>query len=186
MTNHRIGYGRVSTRDQNLDSQSDQLAAAACNQIFIEKITGTKLHRPEFLAALAELRAGDTLVVTRLDRLGRSTRDLIEIADSLERRGAELEVLEQAIDTRSIEGRLFYRLLSSFAEFEHDMMRSRTMDGLAAARARGRTGGRKSKLTPTQTAAIRRRYAEGEPMTEIAAAFNVSRPTAYRALQAAS
>ena len=182
MTSHRIGYGRVSTRDQQLEAQQDQLAEAGVDRIFVEKITGTKIDRPQLNAARDALREGDTLVVTRLDRLGRSTKDLLEIAGDLEARGVELEVIEQSINTKTPEGRLFFRMVSSFAEFEHDMMRSRTMDGLAAARARGRVGGRRSKLSASQVAAIQRRYADGESVTDIAASFNVSRPTAYRAI----
>lgn len=183
MTSQRIGYGRVSTMDQNPDSQRDVLTSAGVDQTFIDHYTGTKSSRPEWNKAQAQLRTGDTLVVTRLDRLGRSTKDLLEIASLLDAQGVNLEVTEQNINTTTPEGRLFFTMVAAFAEFEHSMMRARTLDGLAAARARGRKGGRKAKLTEKQIAGVRARNAAGEPITDIAASFNVSRPTIYRALR---
>lgn len=179
----RIGYGRVSTIDQNLDSQQDALTAAKVDRLYIEKITGTKAHRPELDKALDVLRAGDTLVITRLDRLGRSTKDLLTIAAQLETVGVQLEVLEQSIDTSTAEGKLFFTMVAAFAEFEHSMMRSRTMDGLAAARARGRSGGRKAKLSPAAVRQAQAMYASREhTVQEIADVLGVSRPTVYRAI----
>lgn len=183
MTAHRIGYGRVSTTDQNPDSQRDALEAAGVDRLFVEKITGTKASRPELIRARDALRAGDTLVVTRLDRLGRSTKDLLTIAGELQDGGVALEVLEQNIDTRTAEGKLFFTMIAAFAEFEHAIMVSRTKDGLAAARARGRKGGRKPKMTPARIAQAKELY-EGRTKTvqDIADLFGVSRPTIYRAL----
>jgi DNA invertase Pin-like site-specific DNA recombinase len=122
-------------------------------------------------------------MITRLDRLGRSTKDLLEISQWLRDNGINLVATEQNIDTRTPEGRLFFTLMAAFAEFEHDLMVARTMDGLAAARARGRNGGRKPKITATQAMAIRKRYEEGETVIALAKSFNVSRPTIYRALE---
>lgn len=185
MTNQRIGYGRVSTDDQNPDSQEDALLAARCEQVFIEKMSGTKASRPKWNECKATLRKGDTLVITRLDRLGRSTKDLLEIADYLETKGVNLVATEQdGIDTTTPHGKLFFTMVAAFAEFEHSMMKSRTMDGLAAARARGRKGGRRNALSPQQIDAIRNLYETGETtVSEIAEAFKVSRPTVYRALE---
>lgn len=185
MTNQRIGYGRVSTDDQNPDSQKDALIAAGCEQYFIEKMSGTKASRPKWNECKTTLRKGDTLVITRLDRLGRSTKDLLEIADYLETKGVNLVATEQdGIDTTTPHGKLFFTMVAAFAEFEHSMMKSRTMDGLAAARARGRKGGRRAALSPKQIDAIRNLYETGETtVSEIAEAFKVSRPTVYRALE---
>ena len=184
MTSQRLGYGRVSTQDQNLDAQRDALKKAGVDKIFIEKITGTKASRPELDKLRAQMRQGDTLVVTRLDRLGRSTKDLLSISSELEDIGVELEVLEQSINTKSAEGKLFFTLIAAFAQFEHDLMVARTKDGLAAARARGRMGGRKPKLTEAQKKQVQTLYAAKElTVREIAALFNITPPTVYRALE---
>ena len=186
MTTHRIGYGRVSTTDQNPDSQHDALTLAKVDKIFIEKFSGTKASRPEFIKARDALRVGDTLVVTRLDRLGRSTKDLLTIASELEAGGVDLEVIEQKIDTSTPEGKLFFTMIAAFAEFEHGIMVNRTLDGLAAARARGRKGGRKAKMTPARIAEARRLYSAGDKtVQQIADLFEVSRQTVYRCLDSA-
>lgn len=182
MTGQLIGYGRVSTSDQNPASQQDALTDAGCSKIYIDLFTGTKASRPQWDLCREHLRPGDTLVVTRLDRLGRSTKDLLEISEWLRVSGIQLLATEQSINTTTPEGRLFFTMMSAFAEFEHDVMRARTMDGLAAARARGRLGGRKPKISSAQAAGIRRRYNDGETIASLAASFNVSRPTIYRAL----
>jgi DNA invertase Pin-like site-specific DNA recombinase len=182
MTTHRIGYGRISTTDQNANSQQDALKRANVDRLFIDTFTGTKASRPELDKAREQLREGDVLVITRLDRLGRSTADLLNIVSDLEERGVQLEVLEQSIDTSTPEGKLFFTMVAAFAEFERELMRSRTMDGLAAARARGRLGGRKPKLSGKQTVEVARLYDDGRPVQEIAELFGVSRPTVYRAL----
>ena len=135
----KIGYGRVSTRDQNPDAQHDALAAARCDQVFIDKASGKLAHRAELDRALLAARAGDQLVVTKLDRLGRSLEHLISLSRELQERGVDLVVLDQGIDTSTAIGRMFFQILGAIAK--HALMSERTMDGLAAARARGRTAG---------------------------------------------
>jgi DNA invertase Pin-like site-specific DNA recombinase len=183
-TNQKFGYGRVSTVDQNLDGQKDALLRAGATRVFVEKITGTKASRPELDLLRQILREGDTVYITRIDRLGRSVRDLLEIVSDFEAKGVNLKVLEQNIDTTSSEGRLFFHMVAAFAEFEHSIMVSRTKDGLAAARARGRVGGRKAKLTDAQISKLRALYNQKNlTVLEIAQMFQVSRPTVYRALE---
>jgi len=186
----RIGYGRVSTRDQNPDAQHDALTAAGCEQIFIDKASGKLARRPELdKALLVAHRRGDQLVITKLDRLGRSLEHLIELSAQLHSRGVDLVVLDQSIDTSTAMGRMFFQILGSIAEFEHALMSERTLDGLAAARARGRTGGQKAKLTTRQAKIARDMYEETGPdgrrvhtVAQIAAEFGVTRPTIYRHL----
>jgi DNA invertase Pin-like site-specific DNA recombinase len=186
----RIGYGRVSTRDQHPEAQHDALAAAGCEEVFIETASGKLAKRPQLENALLSAnRTGDQLVITKLDRLGRSLEHLIELSRHLQERGVDLVVLDQGIDTSTAVGRLFFQIIGAIAEFEHAVMSERTMDGLAAARARGRTGGQKPKLGPRQVRLAREMYDElGEDgkrahtVAQIAAEFGVSRPTIYRQL----
>lgn len=182
MTSKTFGYARVSTVDQNTTSQEDALKAAGARDIYLDHFTGTKASRPELDKLLAQLRAGDTLMVTRLDRLGRSTRDLLDLVTNLDRMAVNLRVLEQQIDTGSAEGRLFFTMIAAFAEFEREIMRARTLDGLAAARARGRNGGRRPSLTASQAEIARTLITNGKSVTQVAADLGVSRPTIYRAL----
>jgi DNA invertase Pin-like site-specific DNA recombinase len=190
----RIGYGRVSTRDQHPQAQHDALTAAGCEQIFTDKASGKLASRPELdKALLSASRAGDQLVVTKLDRLGRSLEHLIQLSRELERRGVDLVVLDQGIDTSTALGRMFFHILGAIAEFEHALMSERTRDGLAAARARGRTGGQKPKLGPRQVALARQMYDERDgggrrryTVAQIAAEFGVTRPTIYRHLSPAT
>ncbi len=188
----KIGYGRVSTRDQNPDAQHDALAAAGCEEVFIDKVSGKLARRPELDRALLVARGGDQLVVTKLDRLGRSLEHLIDLSKDLQARTVDLVVLDQGIDTSTAIGRMFFQILGAIAEFEHVLMSERTMDGLAAARARGRTGGQKPKLTPRQARIAQQMYGETGPdgkrrytVAQIAAEFGVSRPTIYRHLGSA-
>ena len=186
----RTGYGRVSTRDQHPDAQHDALAAAGCEQIFIDKASGKLARRPELdKALLSANRSGDQLVITKLDRLGRSLEHLIELSRLLQTRGVDLVVLDQGIDTSTAVGRMFFQVLGAIAEFEHALMSERTLDGLAAARARGRTGGQRPKLGPRQIKLARQMYDETgddgkrkHTVAQIAAEFGVSRPTIYRHL----
>ena len=186
----RIGCGRVSTRDQNPDSQRDALAAAGCDRILIDKASGKLARRPELDKALLVARAGDYLVVTKLDRLGRSLEDLIALSKELQGGDINLMVLDQGIDTSTAVGRMFFQILGAIAEFEHALMSERTRDGLEAARARGRTGGHRPKLTPRQAKIVRAMYEETGPdgrrlhtVQQIADEFGVTRPTIYRHLQ---
>ncbi len=186
----KIGYGRVSKRDQNPDAQHGALTKASCVKVFIDEGAGRELaKRPRLDAALEFLREGDTLVITKLDRLGRSLKNLIELAGDLEKRGVDLLVIDQNIDTTSPAGKLFFHIVGAFAQFERDMISERTRDGLEAARARGRTGGRKPKLSGKQVDHARRLYDERDEagkrrytVAEIAGLLKVSRKTIYRSL----
>lgn len=179
----RIGYARVSTRDQHPEAQADALTAAGCERVFTDKASGKLARRPELDEALRGLRAGDQLAVTKLDRLGRSLEHLIDLSNDLQGRQVDLVVLDQGIDTSTAVGRMFFQILGSIAEFEHALMSERTMDGLAAARARGRTGGQKPKLGERQARLAREMYEAGElTVAQIAAEFGVTRPTIYRHL----
>ncbi len=185
----KIGYARVSTREQHPEAQNDALAAAGCDRVFVDKITGKLASRPELDKALMVLREGDQLVITKLDRLGRSLANLIELSRWLNEHGVDLVVLHQGIDTSTAIGRMFFHILGAIAEFEHELLSERTRDGLEAARARGRTGGQKPKLRPRQIALARQMYEETgddgkrkHTVQQIADELGVSRPTVYRAL----
>jgi DNA invertase Pin-like site-specific DNA recombinase len=186
----RIGYGRVSTRDQHPEAQYDALTAAGCEQVFLDTASGKLARRPELdKALLSANRAGDQLVITKLDRLGRSLEHLIDLSKKMQERGVDLVVLDQSINTSTPLGRMFFQILGSIAEFEHALMSERTRDGLAAARARGQSGGQKPKLGPRQVKLAREMYEEKGPdgkrahtVEHIAQEFGVSRPTIYRHL----
>src|SRR5918911_1838915 len=147
-----IGYARVSTDEQNLDSQIDALVKAGCERrhIFTDKVSGTKDRRPGLEQALSPLRPGDTLVVWRLDRLGRSLRHLIDTVTDLQERGIGFKSLTESIDTTTTGGRLVFNIFASLAEFEREIIWERANAGLSSARSRGRRGGPKHKLTPQQ------------------------------------
>ena len=138
----KIGYARVSTQDQNLDRQLDNLRAAGCERIFNEKMTGTRSDRPELKTMLLVLRAGDTLVIDSFSRLSRSTKDLLDLVDKLTGMGVHLVSLKENLDTTTATGKMMLTMLSALSQFERDLIAERTIDGLKAARARGRTGGR--------------------------------------------
>lgn len=148
-TSLRLGYARVSTHEQSLDSQVDALKQAGCERIYCDRISGTKAERPELDRLRDVLRPGDTLVLWRLDRLGRSLRDLITWTDWLSQSGVALHSLTEQIDTSHPAGKLTFHLFAALAEFERNLIRERTMAGLQAARARGRNGGRPPKLDST-------------------------------------
>ncbi|HCB1572585.1 TPA: recombinase family protein [Klebsiella quasipneumoniae] len=179
--NQRIGYARVSTDDQNLDLQRDALRQAGCSTIYEEAASGKSAARPELEQCRKALRAGDTLVVWRLDRLGRSLPDLVQIVADLEQRGVQFESLTEKIETGSASGKLQFHVFAALAEFERGLIRERTQAGLAAARARGRAGGRKPKLDDKQVREIRRLMTDPTiPVSQIAKSYKVSRTTIYK------
>jgi DNA invertase Pin-like site-specific DNA recombinase len=182
----RIGYGRVSTLDQHASIQRELLEAAGCERVFLDEgVSGAKASRPELDKCLAYLRPGDVLVVTKLDRLGRSVKNLIELAENLRERGIDLVATQQQIDTTTSTGKLLFTMLAAIAEFERDLIRERTMDGLAAARAEGRVGGRPAAVSQDVLDIALARRARGESTTSIARALGIGRSTMYRALQEA-
>ena len=179
-----LGYARVSTDDQHSEAQTDALTAAGCERVFTDHASGRLAKRPALSELLAYARRGDTLVITKLDRLGRSVANLIELASDLASRGIGLRVLDQGIDTTTPSGRAFFHIVAAIGEFEADMISERTRDGLASARARGRIGGRRPKLTGAKLATARRLVEEREhTMAEIAGIVGCSRATLYRALE---
>lgn len=178
-----LGYARVSTGDQELDLQHDALTAAGCLRIFSDTGSGALDDRPELTRLLDHLREGDTLVVWRLDRLGRSLRHLIDTVAMLAEREVGFVSLQESIDTTTPGGRLVFHVFAALAEFERDLIRERTNAGLAAARARGRKGGRPSVMTPDKLTVAREMYASGEhTVAAIAAVLGVSRASVYRHL----
>jgi DNA invertase Pin-like site-specific DNA recombinase len=181
--NQILGYARVSTADQNSDLQVDELTAVGCHRIFLEHASGAQAERPQLGHALDHLRSGDTLVVWRLDRLARSLRDLIDLVTTLEQRGVGFRSLHEQVDTTSPGGRLVFHLFGALAEFERDLIRERSLAGLAAARARGRNGGRPTVMTPAKVARARELYEQGDlTVVEIAKTLAVSRASIYRHL----
>lgn len=179
--NQRIGYARVSTDDQNLDLQRDALHLSGVQLIYEEMASGKAAGRPELDHCLKALRAGDTLVVWRLDRLGRSLPDLVRIVTELEENGIGFESIAEKIETASAAGKLVFHVFAALAEFERDLIREHTQAGLAAARARGRAGGRKPKLNARQIREIKRLMSDPTiPISQIAERFKVSRTTIYK------
>lgn len=178
--NRRIGYARVSTDDQNLDLQLDALKRAGCTRIYKEKLSGGTRKRPRLKNALRYVRKGDILVVWRLDRLGRSLKDLVEIINSLNRRGIRLESLTEAIDTSNATGRLIAGMFAVLAEFERNLIRERTLAGLAAARERGKIGGRRPKLSTIQRAQVALSIESGVKVSSLAKSYGVSRGLIYK------
>lgn len=175
-----IGYARVSTDDQNLHLQHDALRAAGCEKTYEDRKSGAKADRAGLATALEIARAGDTLVVWRLDRLGRSLKDLIHLVEVLEGKGVGLRSLQEAIDTTSSGGRLVFHLFGALAEFERNLVRDRTAAGLAAARARGRVGGRRKQLDPEKRRLAVQLYTEKKhTVAEICRLMGISKPTLY-------
>jgi DNA invertase Pin-like site-specific DNA recombinase len=175
-----IGYARVSTTDQNVTLQTDELKKVGCEKIFRDKVSGAKTERPGLQEALEFLREDDSLVVWRLDRLGRSLKHLLETVSLLEERGIGFRSLQEAIDTTTSGGRLIFHIFGALAEFERNLIRERTMAGLKAARARGRVGGRPRKLDDKKTELAYRLYDEKKyAVKEICQMLGVSKPTLY-------
>jgi DNA invertase Pin-like site-specific DNA recombinase len=179
--NQRIGYARVSTDDQNLDLQRDALRLAGVGSIYEEAASGKTAVRHELDHCLKALRVGDTLVVWRLDRLGRSLSDLVRIVAGLEEKGIGFESTTEKIETSSAAGNLVFHVFAALAEFERNLIRERTQAGLVAARARGRSGGRKPKLDSRQIREIKRLMSDPTiPVGQIAERYKVSRTTIYK------
>ncbi|CAM4308676.1 recombinase family protein [Pseudoalteromonas maricaloris] len=179
----KIGYARVSTADQKELAQTDALSSVGCERIYIDRVSGKSRERPELTKMLEALRQDDVVIVQRLDRLGRSLKDLISLLDQLKDQGVKFVSLVENIDTTTAVGELAFHIIGAIAQFERRLISERTKSGLAAARARGRKGGRKSKMTPSD---IRKANAmlldPNITKAEVAKHFGVSRPTLDKAL----
>lgn len=179
-----IGYARVSTQDQNLALQYDALTQAGCERIFEDKASGSRAERPGLHKAMEMLRAGDMLVVWKLDRLGRSVKQLVDMVESLQRQGVQFRSLTDAIDTSTASGRFFFHVMASLAEMERELTVERTRAGLETARAMGRKGGRKRLMTTSKLEAAKKLLTSGAEPREVAKNLGVSVPTLYRWLPA--
>jgi DNA invertase Pin-like site-specific DNA recombinase len=177
-----IGYARVSTEDQHLEAQIEALEAVGAERVWSEKISGSKENRPELQTLLDHLRPGDVVTVTKYDRLSRSLQDLLTIVEAIREKGAGFRSLAEDIDTTTPAGRLVFHVFASIAQFERERISERTKEGLAAARKRGRVGGRPAALSPERRAEVARmRDQEGRGIAELARLFEVSANTIRRA-----
>lgn len=181
-----IGYARVSTQDQNLDLQTDALTKAGCKKVFDDKVSGRRAERPGLIKALEMLREGDTLVVWKLDRLGRSVKHLVELVGELHQQGVHFKSLTDAIDTGTPSGRFFFHVMASLAEMERELTVERTRAGLEVARQLGRTGGRKRQMTDSKIESAKKLLANGVPPRDVAQNLGVSVPTLYRWIPAST
>ncbi len=181
-----IGYARVSTDDQSLDLQLDALKDAACGRIYQDKLSGLKSKRPGLDEAIGQLRPGDVFVIWKLDRLGRSVKSLVDFVAELEKQELQFKSLTDGIDTTTPTGRFFFHVMASLAQMERELIVERTRAGLAAAKRRGRVGGRKRSMTKSKLESARKLLDEGVPHKEVAENLGVSVPTLYRWLPAAS
>jgi len=183
MKNYTFGYARVSTESQNLNRQLDALKKYGVDQIYNEKMTGTKRDRPELEKMLDRMTAGDTVVIESLSRLGRSTKDLIELTEIFHSKGVNLVSLKESIDTNTSTGKLLFTLMSAIAQFERDVIADRTMEGLKSARARGRTGGRPKANTDSVKKAVKLYNTRQYSVKEIEELTGVKKDTLYRNLR---
>ena len=180
----KVGYARVSTNEQDLSLQLDALKEAGCEKTYKDQVSGAQAERPGLQEALHYLRNGDTLVVWRLDRLGRSLKHLIETVNDLEERGIGFKSLQESIDTTTSSGRLIFHIFGALAEFERNLIRERTQAGLEAARARGRKGGRPKALDAKKAELLYELYdSKKHTVKEISAVMGISRPTLYSYLR---
>ena len=179
----KIGYARVSTVDQNANSQKDALKASGCERVVTDQVSGASAKRPKLDKLLSSLQAGDVLTVWRLDRLGRSLPHLIEVVRNLEAKGAHFQSLSEGIDTTTAQGRLTFHLMGALAEFERSLIVERTQAGLASARKRGVRIGRPPALTSAQVKHARKLIESGDRPSSVAASLGVNRATLYRALK---
>jgi len=180
-----FGYARVSTLEQNLDRQLDQLKENGAEEIIQEKITGTKADRPQLNRLLDKIREGDTILVSDLTRLSRSTKDLFNLVDKIEKKGANIKSLKESwLDTTTPQGKLMFTFMAGISQFERDLISQRTIEGLAAARARGKVGGRKSKLDSNKKKAIYDLYqAKKTTVKDICNTFDITKPTMYKVIE---
>jgi DNA invertase Pin-like site-specific DNA recombinase len=181
-----IGYARVSTQDQSLDLQTQALAKAGCRKIFDDKISGSHAERPGLAKVQEALREGDTLVVWKLDRLGRSVKHLVDLVGDLHKKGVQFKSLTDAIDTGTASGRFFFHVMASLAEMELELTIERTQAGLRVARQLGRIGGRKRQMTESKIKSAKKLLATGVPPRDVAANLGVSVPTLYRWIPAST
>ena len=181
-----IGYARVSTQDQNLDLQIDALTKAGCKKVFDDKISGSRAERPGLAKALEMLREGDTLAVWKLDRLGRSVKNLVDLVGELHKQGIQFKSLTDAIDTGTPSGRFFFHVMASLAEMERELTVERTRAGLEVARQLGRKGGRKRQMTDSKIESAKKLLANGVPPRDVAKNLGVSVPTLYRWIPAST
>lgn len=178
-----IGYARVSTSGQNLDGQCDSLRQAGCERIYSEKVSGTKVQRPELERMLDALREGDTVIITELTRLGRSVKELFAIIERVHEAGASIKSLRETwLDTTTPQGNLLFTIFAGLSQFERDLIRQRTKSGLEAARVRGRTGGRPKAASGKIETALKMYDSKLHTIVEITAATGISRSTLYRAI----
>jgi DNA invertase Pin-like site-specific DNA recombinase len=182
----RIGYARVSTDEQSLDLQLDALKKAGCKRIFTDRASATKADRPGLAEALSHLRRGDVLVIWKLDRLGRTVKGLVDFVADLQGRGVQFRSLTDGIDTTTPAGRFFFHVMASLAQMERELLAERTRAGLAAARRRGRLGGRKRRMTPGKVDSARKLLRDGMSPRDVAENLGVSIPTLYRWVPASS
>lgn len=181
-----IGYARVSTNDQNLKLQLDALKKAKCGQVFTDKVSGSRNDRPGLNEALSHLRSGDTLVVWKLDRLGRTVKCLVDLVTELETQKVNFRSLTDGIDTTTTAGRFFFNVMASLAQMERELTLERTKAGLVAARQLGRIGGRKRIMTDSKIKSARKLLASGQPPKDVARDLGISVATLYRWIPAAA
>jgi DNA invertase Pin-like site-specific DNA recombinase len=181
-----IGYARVSTQDQNLDLQIDALTKAGCKKVFDDKVSGSRAERPGLAKALEMPREGDTLVVWKLDRLGRSVKNLVDLVGELHKQGVQFKSLTDAIDTGTASGRFFFHVMASLAEMERELTIERTRAGREVARQLGRKGGRKRQMTDSKIASAKKLLTSGVPPRDVARNLGVSIPTLYRWIPASA
>jgi DNA invertase Pin-like site-specific DNA recombinase len=181
-----IGYAWVSTEDQSLDLQLDALRQAGCERVFTDKASAAKPHRPGLSEAHSHLRAGDLLVVWKLDRLGRSVKGLVDLVGELDQQGVQFRSLTDGIDTTTPHGRFFFHMMASLAQMERELTAERTKAGLDAARRRGRMVGRKRRMTPSKIESAKQLLGGGMSPREVAKNLGVSIPTLYRWVPASS
>jgi DNA invertase Pin-like site-specific DNA recombinase len=181
-----IGYARVSTEDQHLDLQLNALKTVHCERVFTDKITGSRHNRPGLEDTLSHLRAGDTLIVWKLDRLGRTVKGLVDLVTELKSKQINLRSLTEGIDTTSSAGRFFFHVMASLAQMERELTIERTKAGLVAARKLGRVGGRRRAMTDSKVESARKLLAAGHLPKDVAGDLGVSVPTLYRWIPAAA